>query len=98
VLPLRLKDGREIPVLPMICLDDMDAGLAIEGARLGAQAILTLSNDAWFTRALGCRRIGRPLPRTKSGRPTWSCCHRQRASLPRYCGPSRARRCCGWPP
>ena len=48
VFPLRLKDGREIPVLPMICLDDVDAGLAIDGARLGAQAIVTLSNDSWF--------------------------------------------------
>jgi apolipoprotein N-acyltransferase len=49
VFPLRLADGREIPVLPLICLDDVDTGLGIDGARLGAQAILTLSNDAWFT-------------------------------------------------
>jgi apolipoprotein N-acyltransferase len=49
VFPLRLADGREIPVLPLICLDDMDTGLAVEGARLGGQAILTLSNDAWFS-------------------------------------------------
>ena len=49
VFPLRLADGREIPVLPLICLDDVDAQLAIDGARLGGQAILTLSNDAWFT-------------------------------------------------
>ncbi len=49
VFPLRLADGREIPVLPMICLDDVDTSLAISGARLGAQAILTLSNDSWFT-------------------------------------------------
>jgi apolipoprotein N-acyltransferase len=49
VFPLRLADGREIPVLPLICLDDVDAGLAVAGARLGAQAILTMSNDAWFT-------------------------------------------------
>jgi apolipoprotein N-acyltransferase len=48
VLPLLLADGREVPVLPLICLDDTDSGLAIDGARLGAQAILTLSNDAWF--------------------------------------------------
>ena len=48
VFPLRLRDGREIPVLPMICLDDTDAGLAIDGARLGAQLILTMSNDSWF--------------------------------------------------
>lgn len=51
VFPLRLKDGREVPVLPLICLDDVDAGLAIAGARLGAQAILTMSNDSWFTDA-----------------------------------------------
>lgn len=49
VFPLRLADGREIPVLPMICLDDVDTGLAIDGARLGAQAILGMSNDSWFT-------------------------------------------------
>ena len=49
VFPLRLADGREITVLPLICLDDVDTSLAIDGARLGAQAILTLSNDAWFT-------------------------------------------------
>ncbi|ATQ76820.1 apolipoprotein N-acyltransferase [Massilia violaceinigra] len=49
VFPLRLADGREIPVLPLICLDDVDTNLAIDGARLGAQAILTMSNDSWFT-------------------------------------------------
>ncbi|HEU5294763.1 MAG TPA: apolipoprotein N-acyltransferase [Burkholderiaceae bacterium] len=49
VFPLRLRDGREIPVLPLICLDDVDAGLAVDGARLGAQAIVTLSNDSWFS-------------------------------------------------
>lgn len=49
VLPLRLADGREVPVLPLICLDAVDPGLAIAGARLGAQLILSLSNDSWFT-------------------------------------------------
>ena len=49
VFPLRLADGREIPVLPLICLDDTDSRLAIDGARLGAQAILTMSNDSWFS-------------------------------------------------
>ncbi|HJV64077.1 MAG TPA: nitrilase-related carbon-nitrogen hydrolase, partial [Albitalea sp.] len=49
VFPLRLADGREIPVLALICLDDVDSGLAIDGARLGGQAILTLSNDSWFS-------------------------------------------------
>jgi len=49
LLPLRLADGREIPVLPLICLDDVDPDLAIAGARLGGQVILTMSNDAWFS-------------------------------------------------
>jgi apolipoprotein N-acyltransferase len=50
VLPLRLVDGREVPALPMICLDATDPDLALDGARLGAQVILGLSNDSWFTR------------------------------------------------
>jgi apolipoprotein N-acyltransferase len=49
VFPLRTKDGREVNVVPLICLDDVHPQLAIDGARLGAQAILGLSNDAWFT-------------------------------------------------
>lgn len=49
VFPLRLADGREIPVAPLICLDDVDTGLAIDAARLGARTLLTLSNDSWFT-------------------------------------------------
>lgn len=49
VFPLRLADGREIPVLPMICLDDVDSDLAIDGARLGGQVILGMSNDSWFS-------------------------------------------------
>ena len=50
VFPLRLSGGREVPVLPLICLDDTDPRLALDGARLGAQLILTMSNDEWFTR------------------------------------------------
>ena len=49
VFPLRTADGHEIPVQPLICLDDVDPTLAIDGARLGAQALLGLSNDSWFT-------------------------------------------------
>jgi len=49
VLPLRLADGREVPVLPLICLDDVDTRLALDGARLGAQVIVTMSNDSWFS-------------------------------------------------
>ena len=39
VFPLQLADGREIPVLPLICLDDVDVSLAPAGTRLGAQAV-----------------------------------------------------------
>ncbi|SDY27620.1 apolipoprotein N-acyltransferase [Lysobacter sp. yr284] len=49
VLPLRSADGREVQVVPLICLDDVHPGLAIDGARLGAQAIVGMSNDSWFT-------------------------------------------------
>ncbi len=49
VFPLRSADGREVPVVPLICRDDVDPQLAIDGARLGAQMIVGLSNDAWFT-------------------------------------------------
>ena len=51
VLPLRLRDGREVPVQPLICRDSVDPSLAIAAARLGARALLTLSNDAWFSDA-----------------------------------------------
>ncbi|MFZ5637286.1 MAG: apolipoprotein N-acyltransferase [Pseudomonadota bacterium] len=49
VFPLRVSGGREIPILPMICLDDVDTMLAVDGARLGAQVIVGMSNDSWFT-------------------------------------------------
>ena len=48
-MPLRSADGREVNVVPLICLDDVRPDLAIDGARLGAQAIVGMSNDSWFT-------------------------------------------------
>ncbi len=56
VFPLRTADGRSLDVVPLICLDDVRPGVAIDGARLGAQAIVGLSNDAWFaTQPIGAR-------------------------------------------
>jgi apolipoprotein N-acyltransferase len=49
VFTLRASGGRELNVVPLICLDDVRPQLAIDGARLGAQAIIGLSNDAWFS-------------------------------------------------
>lgn len=46
--PLRLRDGRELPVAASICLDDVHPALAREAARQGARLLLGLSNDAWF--------------------------------------------------
>ncbi|RNF83362.1 apolipoprotein N-acyltransferase [Lysobacter psychrotolerans] len=49
VIPLRSADGRQVNVVPLICLDDVRPDLAIGGARLEAQAIVGMSNDSWFT-------------------------------------------------
>ncbi|MCU0755541.1 MAG: apolipoprotein N-acyltransferase [Xanthomonadales bacterium] len=49
VLPLRSVDGRALEVLPLICLDAVRPALALAGARLGPQALVVLSNDAWFS-------------------------------------------------
>ena len=49
VFPVRLLDGRQVPVSPLICLDAVDPQLAIGSARLGAHVLFVLSNDAWFT-------------------------------------------------
>jgi apolipoprotein N-acyltransferase len=57
VLPLALADGRVLPVAPLICLDDVDPGLAIDGARLGARAFFSLSNDSWFAGDGGGARL-----------------------------------------
>lgn len=56
VFPLWTRDGREIPVAPLICRDDLDPRMGIDAARLGARILVGLSNDSWFTHApLGAR-------------------------------------------
>lgn len=56
VLPLRTADGRSLEVQPLICLDAVRPELALQGTRLGAQALVVLSNDAWFSATpLGAR-------------------------------------------
>ncbi|GAB6195619.1 apolipoprotein N-acyltransferase [Lysobacter xanthus] len=50
VFPLFTAGGREVPVAPLICRDDLDPMLTRDGARLGARLLVGLSNDAWFTR------------------------------------------------
>jgi apolipoprotein N-acyltransferase len=53
VVDLQLADGRRLPVAPLICLDAVDPQIAIDDVRKGAQVILTLSNDSWFTAGEG---------------------------------------------
>jgi apolipoprotein N-acyltransferase len=48
VLPLALRDGRQLRVAPLICYDAVVPSLAIAAVRDGAEVIVTLSNDAWF--------------------------------------------------
>jgi apolipoprotein N-acyltransferase len=48
VVPLRLADGRVVPIAPLICYDTVAPRLAIEAVRGGAELIITLSNDSWF--------------------------------------------------
>lgn len=49
VLPLTLGDGRTLRVAPLICYDALDTGHAIAAVRQGAEVIITLSNDSWFS-------------------------------------------------
>jgi apolipoprotein N-acyltransferase len=55
VLTLRRGDGADLDVAPLICLDAVDPSLALDAARRGADLILTLSNDGWFSDGRGAR-------------------------------------------
>ena len=44
-----LPEGRVVKVAPLICFEDTLPSLAREGARLGAQAIVLITNDSWFS-------------------------------------------------
>jgi apolipoprotein N-acyltransferase len=55
VIPLRLADGRELRIAPLICYDATTPRVAREAARAGANLIITLSNDSWFAEGGGPR-------------------------------------------
>ena len=50
-IPVTLRDGRTLRIAPLICYDALDAHLAVDAVRRGAEMILTLSNDSWFAGA-----------------------------------------------
>ncbi len=55
VIPLRLADGRELRIAPLICYDATTPRVARDAARAGANLIVTLSNDSWFAEGGGPR-------------------------------------------
>jgi apolipoprotein N-acyltransferase len=55
VVPLRLADGRELRIAPLICYDATTPRVARDAARGGANLIVTLSNDSWFAEGGGPR-------------------------------------------
>ncbi|NVJ04400.1 apolipoprotein N-acyltransferase [Myxococcus sp. AM001] len=50
-----LRDGRTLRVAPLICYETIFPEYVAQGVRQGAELLLTLSNDSWFT--------GTPAPR-----------------------------------
>jgi apolipoprotein N-acyltransferase len=48
-LSLPLREGRSLTVAPLICYESIFPGYVAEEARRGAELIVTLSNDSWFS-------------------------------------------------
>jgi apolipoprotein N-acyltransferase len=48
VVALPLRDGASISVVPLICYDVLFPDFVAEAAAMGADLIVTLSNDSWF--------------------------------------------------
>ncbi len=49
---LRTRAGAEIALAPLICYEDTDPVLARRTAKLGAQAIVLITNDSWFSHSI----------------------------------------------
>jgi len=47
-MKLDLAQGKSISVIPLICYDVLSSGFVAEAAKMGADLIVTLSNDSWF--------------------------------------------------
>ena len=51
-LPVRAgaeEPSRKVKIAPLICFEDTDPVLSRKAARLGAQAIVLITNDSWFS-------------------------------------------------
>jgi apolipoprotein N-acyltransferase len=53
LIRLELRDGRQLPVAPLICYDAVAPDFGIEAVRAGAELLVTLSNDSWFATGEG---------------------------------------------
>ena len=47
-IPLTLSSGRTVHAGPLVCYEDIFAGLANDQARAGADFLVVVTNDAWF--------------------------------------------------
>lgn len=52
-LPLTTRQGLTVLVGPLVCYEDVFPGLARDHALAGADALVVLTNDAWYGRELG---------------------------------------------
>ncbi len=51
-LPLNREGGdASVAIAPLICYEDTDPALARKASRLGAQALVLITNDSWFSRS-----------------------------------------------
>ena len=48
VMDVQLPGGRRTRIAPLICYDALDTDFVVRGVRLGAQLLVSLSNDSWF--------------------------------------------------
>ena len=46
---LETADGRKVKVAPLICYEDTDPRLAAKAKRMGADMIVLVTNDSWFS-------------------------------------------------
>jgi len=53
VLELGLRGGSSLRLAPLICLDAVVADHSLDAASLGAEVLVTLSNDSWFAATPG---------------------------------------------
>jgi apolipoprotein N-acyltransferase len=46
---IKTSDGRRVKVAPLICYEDTDPRLASQARRMGADLIVLVTNDSWFS-------------------------------------------------